>query len=308
MKTATCIVTVMVGFVLAAVPARAATKVFLLGGQSNMAGCGVTADLTTPPYNGRYTDIKVWNSWSNASTVGNAWVDLQGGYGFDGYPGISMFGPEVSFGYDLHNRVFPNDDIYLVKLGANSTTLANQWNPSSATIYGYFKSRVNAAMANLTAAGKAPTIAGMIWMQGESDAMNHTYATAYQTNLTNLIARVRSDFNTPNMPFVIGRINLSQYWGTPADNQLVRDSQVAVAAAVSSVSWIDTDNIPVWTGNEPGHADPSHYNSDGQIILGARFANEFIQTPEPSALVLAGSGLLALAGYWWRRRRFAHTA
>ena len=55
----------------------------------------------------------------------------------------------------------------------------------------------------------------MIWMQGESDANNSAYAAAYEANLTNLITAVRSDFSTPDMPFVVGRITDLSIYGFP---------------------------------------------------------------------------------------------
>ena len=147
---------------------------------------------------------------------------------------------------------------------------------------------------NLTAAGKSPTIAGMIWMQGEIDAMNHAYAAAYAANLTNFITTVRSDFNTPNMPFVVGRIT-NYAWGTTADNTLVRNAEMTVPGQVGNAAWINTDDLE-W-------AYDGHYGTQGQIDLGIRFANQLASLPEPSTLILAGTGLLALAGYWWRKRR-----
>lgn len=35
----------------------------------------------------------------------------------------------------------------------------------------------------------------MLWQQGEADSDNTTYANNYQANLTNLIARVRTNLN-----------------------------------------------------------------------------------------------------------------
>ena len=43
------------------------------------------------------------------------------------------------------------------------------------------------AMQNLTTAGLNPQIAGMIWMQGETDACYPEYAPQYAANLTNFI-------------------------------------------------------------------------------------------------------------------------
>ena len=234
--------------------ATAATKVFLLGGQSNMAGY-MTGFPTESPYNAPLPDVQFWN-YSN-----NGWVDLQPGFG----DSANDIGPEVGFGHAL-NDLFPDDDIYLVKYGQDSTNLAVQWNPNgTGSVYNIFKSRVDAALANL--AGQSPEIAGMIWMQGESDAQNSTYSTAYNANLTNFINTVRSDFSTPDMPFVIGRItDLSIYSGFPGVAD-VRAAQVNVAAGMSRVTWIDTDDI------EQNPAAPGHYIADGQVVLGTRFAN-----------------------------------
>jgi hypothetical protein len=191
-----------------------------------------------------------------------------------------MFGPEVSFGKRLH-ELFPDDDIYLVKYGLSSTNLATQWNPNgTGGAYNAFKTRVDAALANLKAADKSPIIAGMIWMQGESDAMVHESAVVYNANLKNLIGKVRTDFNAPNMPFVVGRINRSPHWGAPADVTKVREAQTAVADQLPLVSWINTDNISVFKGTESGHADPDHYDTLGQVELGIRFANQFTPVPE----------------------------
>jgi len=62
---------------------------------------------------------------------------------------------ELSFGYRLH-ELYPSDEIYLVKLGITATSLAGDWNPAYGSVYNLFRSRVNAAMNNLTQLGKNP--------------------------------------------------------------------------------------------------------------------------------------------------------
>jgi hypothetical protein len=233
----------------------------------------------------------------NNPWTGDGWVDLQGGFGHT----PSLFGPELSFGHALKNA-FSHDDIYLIKEGLSSTNLAVDWNPNgTGPIYTTFKARVDAAMANLTAANLNPTIAGMIWMQGENDAINSAYAGAYATNLADFIAAVRSDFDTPDMPFVLGRI-LPYYDTAPAGgNTVVRTAQVTVAGQTPHVSWIDTDDLQL--------AYVGHYGTQGQIDLGTRFADALIaiQTPEPSVLVMMAMGLPIWVGYSrWQKRRLGH--
>jgi len=219
---------------LAVAPTEAATKVFLLGGQSNMAGVGqypggVINGQTIPPepaivhpYDDPQPDVKFWYN--------NAWTDLRPGFGYQ----PSEIGPEVTFGYRL-NQLFPDDDIYLVKYAESGSNLAVQWKPDgTGAVYNAFKSMVNAALQNLNNAHLNPEVVGMIWMQGESDANKHEYAVNYAANLKALINKVRLDFGA-DMRFVIGRID-DWPWGAAADCELVRAAQQTVAEAAVGVA------------------------------------------------------------------------
>jgi hypothetical protein len=278
----------------------AATKVFLLAGQSNMSGVGGYsgynknlppwsdppydhADAPCPaPYNTPLPAVKFWNfgygkkpaDFVNEPETGDGWVDLQPGFGHR----ADQFGPELGFGHRLH-ELYPNDEIYLIKHAIGGTDLAVEWNPNPEAIgprYKVFKQRVDAALANLKKAGKNPEIVGMIWMQGENDSTNPAYAKAYEKNLQNLIAKVRSDFNAPDMKFVAGRITtMSKLWTTPENIELVRKAQENIAKTNKNASWIDTDDLK-W-------AYYGHYGTQGQIDLGIRFANEFKPKPAVNA-------------------------
>jgi hypothetical protein len=283
---------VVAALFLATASASAATKVFLLGGQSNMAGVGGYAgyikntspwsdppydhaDVPCPaPYNTPLPAVRFWNfgygkkpaDFVNAPEAGNAWVDLQPGFGYR----ADQFGPELSFGRRLH-ELYPNDEIYLIKHAIGGTDLAANWNPNPESMgpqYKTFKQRVEAALADLKKNKKDPIIVGMIWMQGENDSTNPEYAKAYEKNLKNLIERVRADFNAPDMKFVAGRIStMSKLWATPENLELVRKVHANVSKLVKNASWVDTDDL-TW-----GYY--GHYGTEGQIKLGLRFADEF---------------------------------
>jgi len=300
-KIASGVAGLVISCVLATNSASAATKVFLLGGQSNMAGRGQANELAAP-YNAAQTSVKLWSNRTS-----NAWVDLQSGFGAE----APDFGPEVSFGYAV-KQFFPADEIYLIKYGIPATNLAFNWKPSgTGTIssaegyyYNVFQETANAAINNLIAAGKSPAIAGMLWMQGESDALNTSMANAYEANLRNLIGAVRTDFATPTMPFILGRI--TTLWGTTANNTKVRTAEDAVGAdpTLTSVSTFSTDGLSLWVSP---HAYPNHYDTQGQIELGNLFASQFAPTPEPATFVLAGTGLLALVSRLWRPKFLRRT-
>jgi hypothetical protein len=242
-----------------------------------MEGAGLVSEVP-PPYDAPQPAVKFWD------TASGTWVPLQPGVGRT----IAEFGPEVSFGYAMHNGL-PGEDIYLVKYAVGATSLAYNWNPFGGGCYNSLKSAANAALADLRADGRSPVIGGMLWMQGESDAhLGSATASAYATNLMNLIGKARSDFATPNMPFVLGRIN-AYTWGTPEDNEAVRTAQMTVPGAVGHAAWIDTDDLPL--------SYAGHYNTQGQIELGIRFAGQFVQTPEPSSIVILLAGLICVAAY-----------
>jgi alpha-L-fucosidase len=263
-------------FALATTPATAAVKVFLLAGQSNMQGVG-TATEAPAPYKTPQTDVKYWQTDGYGKEEG--WTDLR--------PKIvpDFFGPELSFGYTLKHSVFPNDSIYLVKYGIGGTTLVADWRPDgTGYCYNGFKAAVSAAMRNLTNAGLAPSIAGMIWMQGEGEAHTGVGAAQYAVYLTNLINTVRRDFATPNMPFVVGRI--STYYGTKANNQLVRTAEETVPGQMHHVAWINTDDLGLWP---LGTDFPGHYNAQGQIQLGIRFAEALAKASQPSTVRPGGA-------------------
>lgn len=301
MKVASGLAGLLISCFLATNSASGATKVFLLGGQSNMAGRGQANELAAP-YDAAQPGVKLWSNRTS-----NAWVDLQGGFGAE----APDFGPEVSFGSAV-KQLFPADEIYLVKYGIPATNLAFNWKPSgtgtTSTAEGYyynvFQDTANAAINNLTAAGKSPSIAGMLWMQGESDALNTSMANAYEANLRNLIGAVRSDFATPSMPFIVGRI--TTLWGTTANNTKVRMAEDAVGAdpALTNVSTFSTDTLSLWVSP---HSYPNHYDTQGQIDLGNLFASQFAPTPEPSTFVLASAGLLVLVCRQWSPRRSPRT-
>lgn len=321
---------VLMSIALLSKAASAATKVFLLGGQSNMAGVGGYSgycygspdiwgqppgdkpDAPCPAIYANQSTVKFWNYTTDNITVvpayrtdlfpdlrihgpgvGNDWINLQNGYGYT----TEQFGPELSFGYRLR-QLYPQDEIYLVKLGITSTSLGSDWDPDSGPLFTRFKDRVTAAINNLVEKNKKPEIVGMVWMQGEEDATNATYAANYATNLKRLVTKVRDTFSAQKMKFVAGRItnDVSRWAGTYQTNQ-VRNAQKYIANYIPNTSWVDTDDLE--------KAYYEHYGTQGQIDLGLRFANEFpgSPAPEPSTLVMVGIGLFGFLGYLWRKRK-----
>jgi hypothetical protein len=263
-----------------AAPVTATTEVYILSGQSNMVGWGVVSELS-PPYSQPQPAVRFWSN--------GGWVSLQGGFAED----AGHFGPEVGFGARLH-ELSPANDIYLVKYAIGGTSLAVDWNPNgTGACYNALKVAVASAMTNLRTQGRSPVIAGMTWMQGEQDTGNDAMAAAYAHNLTDFIAKVRSDLASPDMPFVLGRIIKS--YGSAQNNALVRAAQETVPSLVGNAASINTDDLQIG-------AYANHFGTQGQISLGIRFADQIVQLPEPTALGLVGSAVSTAGGFWcWKR-------
>jgi hypothetical protein len=242
MKSNTWITVLLLSLFVNAAPASAKNLVFLMAGQSNMAGHGVTNQLVKdyPQYPAIQPNIKLWTGATGGPAVSNGWVNLQGGYGNT----TSDFGPEITFGYTLQN-LYPKDNIYLIKYSDLGSILAlpnpgvttPTWNPDGGpgSEYANFLATADTALATVT----SPTIGGMIWMQGAGDSSVHTYADAYQANLENFITSVRTDFSAPALPFVLGQID----WDHGNYTGIIRDAQAAVAADPTLVNVSDRKSV-----------------------------------------------------------------
>jgi iduronate 2-sulfatase len=249
--------------------------VYLLAGQSNMDGRASTSGLPTSPVNLQVpqTDVLYYNGYSgsNGYTSG-VWTSLR--------PGASQFGPEITFGRTMADN-HPADAIALVKYARGGTSLAGGWKPGAAGVGGSeylgFRSTVTSALSSLTSSGNTYHIAGMLWLQGESDT--GTNATNYGTNLTNFIADMRSNYGD-NLPFVMGGIGYQT-----ADYSIVSAAQESVASRVPNVFYFsDYDLLG------PSHT-VLHFDAAGQQLIGQRYAAAISAVPEPGTAVLLGAGL-----------------
>lgn len=269
---------------LASASARgAAYTVYLLAGQSNMDGRAATSALPTSPVNLQQpqADVRYYNGYSGSDGYTNgAWTNL--------FPGPTQFGPEITFGRTMADN-HPEQNIALIKHARGGTSLAVNWKPgpvgTGGSDYLGFRATVTSALNALTSAGHTYQIAGMLWLQGESD--QGTNATNYQTNLTNFIADMRGNYGS-NLPFLIGGIGYQS-----ADYTVVSAAQQAVADALPNVEYFSNYDLL-----GPTHT-LLHFDAAGEQLIGQRYAAAADAVPEPGAL----AGVLAVAGFALGRRR-----
>jgi len=285
MKLSTFTASLLCCVALLAIPAAGAfaadpipIEVFLLAGQSNMAGRAPASGLPTSPVNLQLPQDDVLFYYGSSLTT------LRPGSGTD-------FGPEVTFGRTVADAL-PEETFALIKYGNSGTSLAVDWDPAGGSSYNTFMSKVSAGLAALVSAGYDPQIVGMLWTQGERDAKIGQTTAQYQANLIEFIADMRSHYGS-DMPFFLSRLSINQTDITAAQLTEIRTAQGNVAALDPLSYMIDTDSFGL-------NGDNLHFSAPGQIALGEAFAQSYIATtPEPATIALLAIGGLAVL----RRRR-----
>lgn len=272
---------------------------YFLGGQSNMEGFGTAAELPpedTGPVDGVYIFHAAASPDQHVFNAASKWQILAPGHGTGftapgGEPTLSdRFGPELSFGKELR-QLSPNKKIALIKYARNGSAIAagaamhwGCWEPDfqategenrNQNQYDYFLATLRTAMAiaDIDGDGQLDTLTprGIVWMQGESDAVpSKEIAEQYSQNLKRLMDLLRAALRQDDLPVAIGRISDS---GRNARGKLwtfgdiVRAQQEQFAKADSSASLIKTTDAY-------DYSDPAHYDSAGYLDLGKQFARE----------------------------------
>ncbi len=217
-----------------------ALKVYLLLGQSNMIGMRSKVDeLPDSLKNG------VANSYFYQK---GKWLNLKPGqYQEKG------FGPEISFAQEIRKS---GNHIGIIKIAEGDTALYDEWYPQAGRLY-------KETLRVVTEARKSRpiTIAGILWMQGESDSEYKSMALDYEKDFAKLIQVLRSDLGTPNTPFIACTISAPRadypYAG------LVEQAQKKIN--VKGYKYIDCSGLTKGPDN-------LHYDTSGQVEMGKLFA------------------------------------
>ena len=247
--------------------------VFIQAGQSNSDGRGAATQLIGPLEKWAKPQADVLIAYSCSKLKGpqlrtDGFQPLQPGWSVA--PAVrnkatlptNTFGPELSFGRTLADRL-PGRTIVLIKFTEGGTSLEKDWNPERKDrLYPAFLAFTRESLEALRQAGHTPTIRGMIWHQGESDAKLATED--YQARLTAFIIRVRKDLDVPNLPFGIGEV----YDNSERDS--IRAAQKAVTVAVPHTYLVTVEGLKTFDQGV-------HFDAAGQITLGERFATGMLK-------------------------------
>lgn len=226
--------------------------IFVLAGQSNMAGRGDVAPED------RQVHPRVW-----MLNRGAAWVPAVEPMHFD--KPIAAVGPGRAFGAAIAEAM-PDVHIGLVPAAVGGSPITT-WAPgvrypeTGAYPWDDAARRVKAAVAR----GR---VRAVLWHQGESDG-NDADAPHYEARLRALIARFRTEFSDPALPFLIGQ--LGRFEGKPwtPGYEQVDAAHRRVAADTPGVAFVPSEGL----GDK---GDQLHFSAEAARELGRRYARAYL--------------------------------
>jgi hypothetical protein len=225
-------------------------QVFLLIGQSNMAGRGKVEAQDKAPI------PRVF-----ALNKDMAWVAAVDPLHFD-KPQIAGVGLGRSFARVLA-AADPNVSVGLVPAAFGGTSL-DEWKPGG-ELYREAVRRAKFAM-------KTGKLRGILWHQGEADSGKQDKAGSYGERFSQMVSALRADLNAPDVPVVVGE--LGEYLYTRPGNaepfaRVVNEQLAMIPLHVPNAAFVSSARL---TPN----ADHLHFDAPSQREFGRRYALAFL--------------------------------
>jgi acetyl esterase/lipase len=233
------------------IPKKKDVWVFLMAGQSNMAGRGFVEPQDTIPSE-RILSINRKNEIILAKEPLNFYE-----------PKMNGLDCGVSFAKELLKQVPENVSILLVPTAIGGSAI-RKWLGDSIHREVQLLSNFEAKMR---LAKKYGRIKGILWHQGESDA-NEDCIPNYEERLTNLMVKFRSFAGDRSLPVLIGEL------GTYSKNKA---NWLLINEQIKSYVSQDVNAELIQTSDLINRGDSLHFDSQSQRILGERFAKEYLK-------------------------------
>ena len=234
-------------------PRKADFHLYLLVGQSNMAGRGTLEEQDRTPH----SRVLMLNKEGQ-------WVKAVDPLHFD-KPAAGV-GLGKTFGQilaDANSEV----TIGLIPCAVGGSPI-DAWRP------GEFYAPTNShpwddAMHRAKIALQAGELKGILWHQGESDA-KPGLAESYADKLDDLIARLRQQLDVPNVPFVAGQ--MGRFEDQPWDDarKLVDSAQRELPQRVEQTAFVSAEGLK-------HKGDKVHFDAASYRELGKRYAAAYLQ-------------------------------
>ena len=235
-----------------ALPPKENFHLFLLVGQSNMAGRGVVAGSDKIP---RPRVLML--------TKAGEWVPAVDPVHFD-KPAAGV-GLGRSFAEAIAAAT-PGVTIGLIPCAVGGSPI-DAWTP------GFYYQPTQShpwddALRRAQLALPAGTLQGILWHQGESDS-NRELSPAYATKLQALIARFRAELRAPTVPFIVGQ--LGRFAGAPWNEfkTEVDRAHRELPAKIPRTAFVSAEGLT-------DKGDKTHFDSESCREFGRRYAEAYL--------------------------------
>jgi len=244
----------------AVAPPAKGFRVFLLMGQSNMAGRGSIEALDRAE-NPRILAMQADGGWTRARDPLH-WDK----------PTVAGVGPGMAFARALLPALPVGETIGLIPAAFGGTSLkwwkkdftgSQRW-PNGKT---YFDNAITLAQTV-----PASDLAGILWIQGESDASaaQQDQGAGYRRDLHALIADLRADLHRPDLPFIAATL---KPW-RPEEATVLNTVYLALPKEVANAAVVNT-RAPELAGRLRNKVDDEpHYDAASARLLGELMARE----------------------------------
>jgi Domain of unknown function (DUF303). len=233
---------VLAGLTAMAANAPSDMQLFLLIGQSNMAGRGKVEPSD------RQTHPRIFMLDKN-----NAWVPAHDPVHFD-KPKIAGVGLCSEFARCVAAKD-PAATIGLIPCAVGGTSL-DLWKPGDA-LYTNAVTRTRAAL-------KSGTLRAILWHQGEADSAEKKRA-SYPARFAAMVAQLRQDLNAEHVPVIVGE--LGRFEGK-AGNLAFNAMLPQVTNAVPRCALVSSEGLGA-------NSDNVHFNAEALCAFGKRYFEQY---------------------------------
>ncbi|KAK4274655.1 hypothetical protein QN277_017846 [Acacia crassicarpa] len=254
---------------------QAQKTIFILAGQSNMAGRGGVANFSLP-WDGVVPPECRQNPSILRLSAGLDWVEAEEPLHKDiDVTKTNGIGPGMPFANRILEKKPEVGVVGLVPCAIGGTNIS-EWERGR-ELYTHMMRRAQASVRD------GGTISALLWYQGESDTLNVADAQSYGSRLRKFFSHVRADLQSPLLPII--QVALASGQGPYVET--VREAQLGMD--LLNLRTVDAKGSPL----EP---DGLHLSTPAQVHLGQMMADTFLhflpapiraQVPSPSKAAAA---------------------
>ena len=234
------------------IPDKENTWVFILAGQSNMAGRGKVEPIDTIS-NTRILTI---------NKAGDLLLAKEPLHFYE--PELTGLDCGLSFGKELLHHIPDSISIVLIPTAVGGSAIGQWINDSTyrdVTLLSNFKEKVEIGK-------QYGQIKGILWHQGETDAAKPERIQIHEEQLRTLFGVFRAVTGNENLPILLGELG---------SFSTTKRSWRSVNSKIKHYVKSDPNAYLIRTGDLNHKGDNVHFDSNGQREMGKRFAETFVE-------------------------------